>query len=465
MGEDVPDDYEQTSTKEWRESVGLRNLKTANDDDKDGTTNTAVMVVPSPAFQKQKSLDDLLRGLELHVSPTIFGAIASTVSSLSRARLFRYDAQQGDSCIQTLADGCVGVVLTGDIQVKMMIAQGAKPVGGVYQIVKGQETTISAIALDEPATELVQTMEEEAVEDDDDDDDQEGSGTMDKKAQMAQAYAKARIPKPVLAEANFLMKNLSDDDEEFMRKALLVGLERSGALGRTSSELVRLAEGKGHSFTVHQVASASMKDGSVTLPLGSVDIQPGQRLRFYVRESPYAKKEIEALWTGYKRRVLTQNIKSKEDETTIKPPFTPTGGFLFPTLDRGNKFFVGKTGHESQTVLEYLPTLPSLSGFFSNGVIGSLDADPEVGTRQPTSLYVSASGYILLGSSKYYYIHDRLINSGHNEFVPYTFDLFCRLLTHRIRTADLCAWQGRCESSQGARRKGLPRGRRKAPSR
>ena len=69
---------------------------------------------------------------------------------------------------------------------------------------------------------------------------------------MAAAYAEARIPKPVLAEANFLMKTLSDDDQAFMRKALLVGLEQGGALGHTPSELARLAEGKGHGFKVHQ---------------------------------------------------------------------------------------------------------------------------------------------------------------------------------------------------------------------
>ena len=42
---------------------------------------------------------------------------------------------------------------------------------------------------------------------------------------MAAAYAKARIPKPVLVEANFQMKTLSEDEQAFMRKALLLGLE------------------------------------------------------------------------------------------------------------------------------------------------------------------------------------------------------------------------------------------------
>ena len=379
MGDDVPDNYGQTPPEAWKQSVGLGGFESNSDEEK----NTAMYLLPSPAFQNE--LDDFLRGLETYYADaTIFGAIASTVSSLSRARLFRYDAKEKD-CIQTLGDGCVGVAMTGDLEVKTMMAQGAKPVGGVYQIVKGQESTISVIALDEVATELMEQAEESVLDDIDDDEEEE---EMDNKAKMSADYAKARIPKPVLAEANFVMKTLSDDDQAFMRKALLVGLERGGALGRTPSELARLAEGRGHGYTVHQVASAAMKDGSVTLSLGSVNIEPGMRFRFYVRESEFAKKEVEALWMGYKRRTLSKTMDGKTS-------FAPTGCFLFPTLDRGNKFFGGKSGFESSATVEYLPTVPCVSGFFSNGVIGGQD-------DERTSLYGSASGYVLFGSSKFH---------------------------------------------------------------
>jgi small ligand-binding sensory domain FIST len=384
LGDDVPDDYGRVSSDTWKQSVGLKGFETNQDDE-----SSAMLLLPSPAFKN--NLNDLLRGMETYCpTSNIFGAIASTVSSLSRARLFRYDVSE--DCIQTLADGCIGVAMKGDIEVKQMIAQGAKPVGGVYQIVKGKETTIQAIALDEAATELVQLAEqeegaEEAPEEEEIDD-------SDTKAKLAQAYVKARIPKPVLAEANFLMKTLSDDDQAFMRKALLVGLERGGSLGRTPSELARLAEGKGHAFTVHKVASAGVVEGSITLSVGSVDVKPGTRLRFYVRESPYAKKEVEAIWMGYKKRLLAESTKKG---TTS---FTPTGCFLFATLDRGSKLFLGKPGFESESALEFLPTVPSISGFFSNGVIGALETAPEMGARGPTSLFASASGYVLFGSSK-----------------------------------------------------------------
>ena len=394
-GDNVPDSYGTMSAESWKQSVGL-----SNNDDDDDDSEPAVMVFPSPAMSNE--LNDFLRGMELHIPGcNVFGSVSSTVSSLTRARLFRYDAemeQAGDGVVQTLADGCVGVAMKGDITVQNMIAKGAKPVGGVYSIVKGEASTISAVALDETATDIMRAaeeVEEDEDEDEDDDDDEERYDTM--AAKMAALYANARVPKPVLAEANFVMKTLSDDDQAFMAKFILVGLERSGSLGRTRSELVRLAEGRGHGYAVHQVSSASMKDGSVTLTLGSVDIEQGTRMRFFVRESDFAKKEVEALWTGYKERSLEHSLAKMDDECL--PQFQPTGCLVFPTLDRGSKFFSGKNGFESSKVSEFLPTVPCVSGFFGNGVIGSMSTDPGRSTvRESASMNGSASGYFLIGS-------------------------------------------------------------------
>ena len=98
---------------------------------------------------------------------------------------------------------------------------------------QASRSTISAIVLDEAAT-----VEEDEEEDEDDDRDDYGSGkdAVDamsetqkreaKRARLLADYAKARIPKPPLAEANFVMKRLSDDDQAYMRRALLIGLER-----------------------------------------------------------------------------------------------------------------------------------------------------------------------------------------------------------------------------------------------
>ena len=59
------------------------------------------------------------------------------------------------------ADGCVGVGLAGDIAMQSMTAQGAKPVGGIYQILKGQGSSIQIIVLDERATDALKEDDDE----------------------------------------------------------------------------------------------------------------------------------------------------------------------------------------------------------------------------------------------------------------------------------------------------------------
>lgn len=379
MEDDVPDDVGRLSPDTWKKAVHLSGVDSAPS----GESEATFMLLPSPSFQKDA--DDFLKGLNMAFGDraTVFGALASTVSSLSRARLFRYDIDE-PGCASILAEGCLGVVLNGDFQAKVMVAQGAKPVGGIYRIISGQGSTIGAIQLDEVATEQLQPFE---TDDEDEDEDEESLDEMDVKKRAAAAYAKASIPKPLLAEANYLMKTLSDDDQSFMRKSILLGLEIGGGVPKSPNELIRLAEGQGHRFAVHQVASAGMKDGSVTLPLGVVNVEKGQRLRFFVRDGNFGKKEVEAVLTGYKKKEIEASFSDK------KQSFNPSACIFFPTLDRGQKFFGGKGGYESTKLSEFLPTVASISGFFCNGVIAALDeSDSKV------RIHGSASCYAIIGS-------------------------------------------------------------------
>ena len=229
-GKDVPEfdgDFtrSENAAKAWKETVGLTGFGEASEDEaaEDGEAKEkdedapVFMVIPSPAFQND--LDDFLGGLQ-YAYPTAqtFGGIASTVSSLSRARIFAYSADKSVAANSVYGDGCVGLAMKGDLRVDTMIAQGAKPVGGVYRVVAaGQKqgggsvtaeeddflrSTIGAIVLDEAAT-----MEEEEDYDKEEEplpeDEKEA-----KRAKLMAEYAKARIPKPPLAEANFIMKKL-----------------------------------------------------------------------------------------------------------------------------------------------------------------------------------------------------------------------------------------------------------------
>ena len=285
----------------WREAAGLAGFGAADVSEDDGNADgndksngdgnddaPIFLLIPSPAYQND--LDNLLRGLNFaYPSSTTCGGVASTVSSLSRARLFAYSAASLGSSMEAAVhgDGCAGVALKGDIRVDTMVAQGAKPVGGVYRVAAagkagggGSEeddeysrSTIGAVMLDEAATEEeAATVEEEEEEEEEEEGDQVLTADERKEAQRARLladYAKARIPKPPLAEANFVMRRLSDDDQAFMRKALLIGLERGGgSVGRTAGELARLRRGEGHRFTVRQVASA----GEGFVPLSTLEL-------------------------------------------------------------------------------------------------------------------------------------------------------------------------------------------------
>lgn len=436
-GEDVPEFdgglFQQgggDGSDVWKRLVGLGSSSSSSsveaaysdEEDNDDNNDPIFMMIPSPAFQN--NLDDFLSGLQYaYPNGQTFGGIASTVSSLARARLFCYSDDGSGNYNSVHGSGCVGVSFQGDIRVDTMIAQGAKPVGGVYRVVatgrsggrgggggsssssaeedEAGRSTIGAIVLDEAATaEEEQMMEDEEDEDDDDEPMDEKEA---KRARLAAEYAKSRIPKPPLAEANFVMRRLSDDDQAFMRRALLIGLERGGSLiGRTPNELARLAKGEGHRFTVRQVASAGMKDGSVTFPLGSVDIDIGARCRFFVRDGEFAKKEVKALWMGYKKRELEGSLFGSvfgddEESSSLNPP---TGCFVLPTLDRGVKLYGGKPGYESGLVSEFLPNVPSISGFFANGVLGKLDGtiSGNVGVSNENMLHGSSSQYVVFRS-------------------------------------------------------------------
>ena len=51
--------------------------------------------------------------------------------------------------------GCVGIVMQGDVQAKVMVAQGAKPIGPICQVISGRDQTLGAIQMDDIARPLI----------------------------------------------------------------------------------------------------------------------------------------------------------------------------------------------------------------------------------------------------------------------------------------------------------------------
>jgi small ligand-binding sensory domain FIST len=116
---DCPEANDVSNVDDWKKFMGMDGFCK----DKPEEEEPVFMLIPSPAFQN--NLDDLLQGIS-HAYPSsqTFGGIASTVSSLSRARIFAYE-EGGNTA--AYGNGCVGVGFCGDLRVDTMIAQGAKP--------------------------------------------------------------------------------------------------------------------------------------------------------------------------------------------------------------------------------------------------------------------------------------------------------------------------------------------------
>ncbi|GMH50925.1 hypothetical protein TL16_g00904 [Triparma laevis f. inornata] len=359
----------------------------------DSNPNPNMYMIAGGKFQK--FLDHFLKGVDLAFPSAVkFGSVASSVSSLSTARIYSYSHDNPDSQ-GIFNSGVVGVTMVGDIEVKPMIAQGARVVGPTYRVVDGNDSIVRSIVLDD-------TFGSESTIEDVKESDSEL-----KRAEKKMAEDMSKLPKPVLAEVNMMVKRLDDDEQAFMKRALLIGVERNYGVStpttvpNTVKEFESLATGKGHSYLVRQVASAGMRDGSVTMPKGSVDITPGMRLRFFVRDSEGAKDELAALWTGYKKIALEEAFEGKT-------MFKPAACLTLPTMDRGQKLFGDRgnsQGLESGIVTEYLGSTVSNSGFFNNGVFASLYP----GASQ-TSVFGSAGLHVVIGAKS-----DRPVWGGGGE--------------------------------------------------
>jgi len=302
-----------------------------------------VLLISSPSFQTK--LESLIS-----VTPKAFGGVASTVSLLSRPRLFRYsfdDASTED--VTTYADGCLGVTMNGDLEIDIVVSQGAKPVGPTYRVVAAEGSTIRAMRAESDANSQVPTDESKRV----------------------------AVPRPPLAEANYLLKKvLSDDDAAFMKKTLLIGVENTCLAPNHDCP----------SYSVFEVVSAGAKDGSATLPLGCVDLTGGERIRFFVRETLFAQEEVHSNLQKY-----CQNTQRTHELS---------GCLMLPTLDRGTNLLGSKPGFESSSICESLPRIPSISGFFNNGVIVPRQKSL-AGASEKSVIHGSGTCLVFFRSSKF----------------------------------------------------------------
>ena len=190
-------------------------------------------------------------------------------------------------------NGAVGVALRGAIALDAVVAQGCKPVGAPMLVTRSQGNVILEVDGKSPLEAL--------------------------KAMAA---------------------DLSPDDLELARRAVLVGIEM---------EPDRVDYGHGD-FLVRQIAEVDHTTGSMSL---SSQVQPWQVVQFHVRDGRTSAADL--------RRML-ERYRAQQTEGS------PQGALLFSCLGRGEGLY-GKPNHDSQLIEALLPGVP-LGGFFCNGEIG-----------------------------------------------------------------------------------------------
>ncbi|KAG5192765.1 hypothetical protein JKP88DRAFT_347307 [Tribonema minus] len=340
------------------------------------------LLYPAPSFMS--SLDDFLAGIDTaHPGGLKFGALASTVSSLSKAHLFAWgdDGVSGITA-QDFAEGTedqdlpwlfnsgvVGVALSGDIRARSYITQGARPLGPAYICDRVDKSTIFSIRIAPPANP-----------------DGVPGPAMPPLAAIRQ-----------LQQASFnppLQQAAPEAEAAAIQRSLLVGTE-ANALPNSPLQVKERVEG----FTDR------LMDGSITLP--GPDLRKGQRLQFFIRDGPAAAADLDSTLAAYKRLELEASLRvSLEAETAsgsdqqpsstaddasapqVPAParFQATGVLMYPCFDRGHALYREK-GYESARLAGAVPR--PTGGFFCNGVIGPLCPGAV------TSLFGSSTGFVV----------------------------------------------------------------------
>lgn len=325
--------------QDWRDLLGYQ----VDKEKYDPAAPPVVLSFPAAGFIND--LEPYLRGVAYaYPNAAQIGAIASTVSSLSRPTVFvAGGGHAGGGRAKEYGfygEGVAGVVLHGDLVVRSLVSQGSAPVGdAVYEVERSEGGAIQSIS----------------------------------------KFAGPNQPSPAfppLFEVANLKKAADPRTRSLMQRGLLAGL--ASPMGRSVSEvLAQLEDPRNLSFSVQNVVYADMKTGSVSLP--REEIPEGAKLRFYVRDREAAVAELGENLTRFKLMQLQATAAGYSSRVS--------GALVFPCLDRGKVLFE-EENYETRTITDYINA--PMGGFFCNGAIGALSADA------PASLFGSSTVVTLM---------------------------------------------------------------------
>lgn len=95
------------------------------------------------AYDQQRNLTALLQRYQGGKNIHVVGSVASSVTALQGPKVFRWSSSSKK--MEKIAGGVVGIELQGDIDVKYINTNSCRPVGPVYTVSKGKDSSIISL--------------------------------------------------------------------------------------------------------------------------------------------------------------------------------------------------------------------------------------------------------------------------------------------------------------------------------
>lgn len=233
--------------------------------------NPHFILLSDPFF---RGINDLLAGLDFAYPNSVkIGGLASTGVMNVQSTLFYYTSERSE--LKVCHQGTVGLALNGKIIVESIVAQGCRPIGQPYQIIKGGRNVILQLG-------KLEDMEQPIVH---------------------------RSPLDSLRE---LIKTLDKDDRQLAKHSLFIGV--------VSDEFkYNLQSGD---FLIRHLVGIDPRVGAIAI--GNL-VRPGQRIQFHLRDAKTSADDLELLLRTY--------VTSGELDKKVQ------GALMFSCLGRGEALY------------------------------------------------------------------------------------------------------------------------------
>eukprot|EP00898_Chlorokybus_atmophyticus_P007457 jgi/Chlat1/7712/Chrsp66S09163 len=202
--------------------------------------------------------------------------------------------------------GVAGLIISGNVEVASIVAQGCRPVGQIHTITKASKNVI--LELD---------------------------------------------GKPAVQSIIELLERAESTDKQLIRSALFTGIVRDEFT----------TEPAPGDYLIRQLLGLVRDNGA--LVVGDY-VRTGQRLRFHVRDAQTSREDISTLLARFRsERALSASV---DDTDLSSQQQQPIGALMFACTGRGVGLY-GEADFDTRTFHQLYPNVP-MAGAFVNGEIG-----------------------------------------------------------------------------------------------